>query len=119
MTERRLLRAVEGDVRHLLTEQFRRGDDVALEVAPRMRKVAFNREVDLAPVASVVEEAMRKFASTPAKSDAWLGPRLHATLRVSSRTMVRRPAANRDCRREPHRQTQVVIRSRSTTWSTT
>jgi len=79
------VRAIDGDVRHLLTDSFRRADDVALATPPTVRRVALDREVRLAPVAAVVEAAMRQFGSTPSKSDAWLGPRLHATLRLTRR----------------------------------
>jgi len=80
-----VLQAIDGDVRHLLTEQFRRDDDVPLGEAPRVRRVTLDREVKLAPIKAVVEEAMRTFSDAPGKSDAWLGPRVHATLRLTRR----------------------------------
>lgn len=85
MTVGSVLQAIEGDVRHLPSEQFRRREDVPLETAPRIRRIALDREVKLAPIDVVVDEAMRRFANHPPKSDAWLGPRLHAALRLTSR----------------------------------
>ncbi|QDL71659.1 hypothetical protein DNK48_22255 [Streptomyces malaysiensis subsp. malaysiensis] len=35
------------------------------------------------PVRELVEEAMRRFADTRTRADAWLAPRLHATLRMT------------------------------------
>jgi hypothetical protein len=80
-----MVQAIDGDVRPLLTKDFRRGDDVPLGEAPRFRRPAADREVQLAPIAAIVEAAMEKFASHPTKSDAWLGPRVHATLRLTRR----------------------------------
>jgi hypothetical protein len=51
----------------------------------------FSREVDLASVEVVVSEAMTRFTSDDrAQSDAWLGPRLHAALRLTRREAARR-----------------------------
>src|SRR6478609_1126079 len=36
-----------------------------------------------APVREIVEEAMLRFAETRTEADAWLAPRLHATLRMT------------------------------------
>src|SRR2546430_2753608 len=46
----------------------------------------FHRDVDLAPLERVVEEATTRFADHAAEaSDAWLAARVHATLRLSRR----------------------------------
>jgi hypothetical protein len=46
---------------------------------------------DTTPVRELLDEAMARFASRRAEADAWLAPRLHATLR-----MTRREAADKD-----------------------
>jgi hypothetical protein len=66
-----------------LDEQFRRG-----LVAPELDDFCrpFAREVDLGPAATVIEEAFNRFGvKDRAESDSWLGPRLHAALRLSRR----------------------------------
>ena len=83
--EQTIVQALDGDVRHLLTKEFRRGDDVPLGEAPRLRRPAADRELKLAPIKAIVEAAMEKFDGHANKSDAWLGPRIHATLRLTRR----------------------------------
>ncbi len=76
---------------HLLKPQFKEslpaeffGSDAR---SPDLSKylMSFSREVDLEPVVSIVRKAMEKFAGEQSKSDAWLAPRLHATLRITRR----------------------------------
>jgi hypothetical protein len=43
----------------------------------------FPRQIDLEALVKVVDYAMKKFNAQPAGSDAWLAPRVHATLRLS------------------------------------
>src|SRR4051794_34782976 len=51
----------------------------------------FEREVDLAEVSEVVREAMSRFErEEAAQADAWVGPRLHAALRLTRREAARR-----------------------------
>jgi len=46
----------------------------------------FHREVDLEPLRRILEEAKIKFDGRPVEdSDAWLAPRVHATLRLTRR----------------------------------
>ncbi|MEU8347789.1 DUF6339 family protein [Spirillospora sp. NPDC048832] len=40
---------------------------------------------DAAPVRELLDEAMERFDEEPTKADAWVAPRLHATLRLSRR----------------------------------
>jgi hypothetical protein len=66
-----------------VTPDFRKGDQATIEAATYIEDL--DRAVPLAPLRSVVAEAMKRFEHEPAKSDAWLGPRLHATLRLTRR----------------------------------
>lgn len=45
----------------------------------------FGREVDLANLRAVIDEAKVRFPDNPAASDAWLSPRVHAALRLTRR----------------------------------
>lgn len=44
--------------------------------------VDFHRPVNIRPLAELLDEAMHRFR-TPAQSDAWLAPRVHAALRLT------------------------------------
>lgn len=71
-----------------LDEQFRLGL-AAVSLGDHCRR--FPREVDLTGAAAVIEEAMRRFSGNErAASDSWLGPRLHAALRLTRREASRR-----------------------------
>lgn len=71
--------------RRLVTEDFRRGDPATVDGGSCVEDLGLGREVPLAPLRGVVEEAMKKFENDPPKSDPWLGPRVHATLRLTRR----------------------------------
>lgn len=74
-----------------LTPAFRLGT-ADLDVTGHLRKVPGLREHRLDPVRTVLDEAMNRYAQDDAAAaDSWLGPRLHAALRLS-----RREAGNRD-----------------------
>lgn len=45
----------------------------------------FGRDVDLAHLRTVMDEAKVRFPDNPAASDAWLSPRMHAALRLTRR----------------------------------
>jgi hypothetical protein len=78
-----LLGNVDAAVR--LTPAFRFGTN-DLDVAPYLRKTPGVREHRVEPVRLVLDEGMRRFPQTEsASSDAWIGPRLHAALRLSRR----------------------------------
>jgi hypothetical protein len=65
----------------LMTEEFRAGTE---DVDFSTFEEAFPREVSLAPIALLLKEAMARFeGESPAKSDRWLGPRVHAGLRLT------------------------------------
>lgn len=69
--------------RVLVTDEFRRGDQEAVDPSGYVEELNFGREIDLRPLRAVIEEAMRRHKSQD--SDAWLGPRVHATLRLTRR----------------------------------
>lgn len=82
-----VLKGLKPEARRLLTEAFRRGEQPTVDSAEYVvdLKAELGREIDLAPLRVVVEEAMRRFDGELLKSDAWLGPRVHATLRLTRR----------------------------------
>ena len=82
----RLLDPAAGD---RITEEFRISG-AAIDVEDFVRD--FHRPVDIGPMRAVVERAMslEKFNEDYQASDAWLAPRVHATLRLT-----RREAADR------------------------
>ncbi len=89
LNEKKVLSGVRSGVR--LTPAFRLG--VAdIDVADHIVEVPGLRNHRLEPVKALLDEAMARYsqADSPA-SDSWLGPRLHAALRLS-----RREAGNRD-----------------------
>ncbi|MCI0700250.1 MAG: DUF6339 family protein [Planctomycetia bacterium] len=69
--------------RVLVTEEFRRGDPETVDATGHVEELEWGRDIDLAPLRAVIEEAMRRCKSQD--SDAWLGPRVHATLRLTRR----------------------------------
>ncbi|MEV4161419.1 DUF6339 family protein [Nonomuraea dietziae] len=74
-----------------LTPAFRLGIE-NLDVADYKKPVPGGRKHPLEPVRMVLDEAMRRYTrQNAASSDSWLGPRLHAALRLS-----RREAGSRD-----------------------
>jgi hypothetical protein len=65
-------------------EAFRTGEVPAVEAGQYVvEDLGLGRSVPLAPLRAVVAEAMRRF--DPQKSDPWLGPRVHATIRLTRR----------------------------------
>lgn len=74
-----------------LTPAFRLGTETA-DLAAYLRPMPGQRHHLLEPVRLVLDEAMNRFEqSDAADSDSWVGPRLHAALRLS-----RREAGSRD-----------------------
>lgn len=82
------LRGLLSSVRPLLDDNFRSGDLPTIEAS--QYEVSWDRPVDIGMMLAMVDEAMRRFRNDPEKSDAWLAPRVHATLRLT-----RREAADR------------------------
>jgi hypothetical protein len=52
--------------------------------------VQLGRAISTEPLAALLNEAMTRFDSNRAQSDAWLGPRVHASLRLRRREAARR-----------------------------
>lgn len=50
------------------------------------------REIDVEPLANLIEEGMRRFPDKPEESDAWLAPRVHYVLRLTRREAAHRGA---------------------------
>lgn len=81
----RKLRALDSEVQKLVIEHsFRKTVGVSIEADPFIMEIESGRVVPLEPLATVIAEAMRSNVS-PNESDQWLGPRVHATLRLSRR----------------------------------
>ncbi len=79
------LRGLNPGVRALLTDDFRQNGGHIDASDFLVDDLGLGRQVDLEPLRAILVEAMRRFASDPVKSDAWLGPRVHATLRLTRR----------------------------------
>ncbi|GGS45407.1 DUF6339 family protein [Streptomyces violaceus] len=68
-----------------LTPAFRLGSE-NLDVCDYIKSIPGGRKHRLEPVRTVLDEAMKRYArQDAAASDAWLGPRFHAALRLSRR----------------------------------
>ena len=65
------------------SEDFRNGTQVTVDVGDFVVDLEIEREVSLVPIRNVIAEAMNR--ADKAKSDMWLGPRVHATLRLTRR----------------------------------
>jgi hypothetical protein len=85
-----LLKGLGPGARSLVAERaFRTGELAAVDAAPYIiEDVGLGRAIELAPLRAVVAWAMSR--RKPGESDAWLAPRVHATLRLT-----RREAADR------------------------
>lgn len=84
----KILKGLSSAARTALSDEFRRGLVPAVDVAEYEEAHDFNRVIDLEPLREVVEIAMKQ--PDRRTSDAWLGPRVHAALRLT-----RREAADR------------------------
>jgi hypothetical protein len=80
-----LLKGLHPAGRSLVSPDFRKGDQPTVDAGPFVEDLDLGRNVPLAPLRAVVAEAMTRFEHDPPKSDAWLGPRVHATLRLTRR----------------------------------
>jgi hypothetical protein len=81
-----ILRGLDVGARVLLTEDFRKQHGGALDATDFV--VEFARKVDLSPIHAVIAEAMKRFEvekDPRLGSDPWLGPRIHAALRLTRR----------------------------------
>lgn len=81
-----ILKGLTPGARVLATEDFRRGEPPSVEASDFVTELdKLGRTIDLVPIQEVVAEAMKRFEHEPWKSDSWLGPRVHATLRLTRR----------------------------------
>jgi hypothetical protein len=79
------LRSLLPSVRSLLDENFRSGDMAAVDAARHVVELSWPGAVSVEPLIAMVDAAMQRFRNDPDKSDAWLAPRVHATLRLTRR----------------------------------
>ena len=77
------LMALEPSVRTLLDVNFRSGRTLRLDIPQLI--VDFDRKIDIEPLLAILNEGMRRNQHTPDQSDAWLAPRVHASLRLTRR----------------------------------
>lgn len=79
------LKALGPGVRGLVaSESFRTGMEPHVEADAFLEELGIERPISLEPLRAVIDAAMEKFPN-PDKSDAWLAPRVHATLRLTRR----------------------------------
>ena len=80
------LRALLPSVRSLVEDRnFGSGALKALDAQQHLVDLQLNRKIDLTPMIAMVDECMRRYRHERDKSDQWLAPRVHATLRLSRR----------------------------------
>jgi hypothetical protein len=73
-------------VRHLTTAVLQEGEDLPQAALSKVCvPFADDARWDADPIRDLVDEAMERFADSPTGADAWLAPRLHATLRITRR----------------------------------
>lgn len=84
--ERLALLSEREAVKHLTAAVLQGVEDVP-QAALEKSCVSLTDDVrwEATPVRELLDEAMMRFADEPTKADAWLPPRLHATLRLSRR----------------------------------
>src|SRR5665213_3745017 len=78
------LKLIALQAKQIVDEPFRRGEAKA-DFAPYILRSDLGRVIDLEPLESVIGEATSRESASPDKSDAWLSPRVHATLRLTRR----------------------------------
>ncbi len=80
-----VLRGLGAGVRSLIINPaFRRGLERTIPVEAFIEDLSFGRTIDLVPVRAVLQEAKSRYPNSE-KSDAWVAPRLHASLRLTRR----------------------------------
>jgi hypothetical protein len=79
MTE---LRQVDLVITRRITPAFREGDE-SIDLTPYESPIPTGRIVDVDIVMKLLAETETRYAAKPAQSDTWLGPRLHAALRLT------------------------------------
>lgn len=79
MTE---LRQADAAVIRRVTAVFREGEET-IDLVPYESTLPTGRHISIDPMVVLLEEAMVRFADKKSVSDSWLGPRLHAALRLT------------------------------------
>jgi hypothetical protein len=79
------LQGLRSSIRALLDENFRSGDAPVIDASQHSEDISLTSSVNIEPLIAMLDEGMRRFHSDPDKSDAWLAPRVHATLRLTRR----------------------------------
>ncbi len=77
------LKGLGPGVRPLVNADFRRGVEPTVSAEPFLEDLNLDREISSEPLRSVIDEAKRRYP--PERSDAWLAPRVHATIRLTRR----------------------------------
>src|SRR4051794_10751697 len=78
------LRGLNHGARDLVAnEDFRKGIQETVDATEFITELELGRKVNLGPIRAVIDEAMKRLKRS--ESDQWLGPRLHATLRLTRR----------------------------------
>ncbi len=80
-----VLKGLNPGARVLVTEDFRMGQQATVDATNFVTELQLGRKIDLSSMRAVFCEAMKRFEFDPWKSDPWLGPRVHATLRLTRR----------------------------------
>lgn len=76
------LRQADAAVIRRITAGFRNGDE-AIDLVPYESALPTGRTVEIDPLVDLLDTAMARFADSRSASDSWLGPRLHAALRLT------------------------------------
>ena len=82
----RILKGLSPRARELVSLDFRKGNQATVDATDYVSELELGRTIDTTPIHAVVDEAMKRFTKLdPWKSDPWLGPRIHSTLRLTRR----------------------------------
>lgn len=79
------LKGLSSTARSQVSDDFRYGEVLDLDVSAHVCEIKFNREITVEPLRELITTAMVKFGNDAAKSDSWLGPRVHAAFRLTRR----------------------------------
>jgi hypothetical protein len=82
------LRGLKPEARTVVSENFRTGAQETIDFGPFLveeKDLGLKWSIDLLPLRNVIEEAMKRFRPNSTESDRWLGPRVHAALRLTRR----------------------------------
>jgi len=77
-----VLRQADAAVIRRITTAFRQGDET-IDLGPYEADLPTGRTVSVDPLVELLAATMERFADDRSGSDSWLGPRLHAALRLT------------------------------------